>query len=236
MPSNVPCIGKPTHCFWNVLEGKEKQQGGGRFESKGQEEIEKLFEWSVTQILSVPSEVAGIIWDYIESLFTRVLHVMVLDPTCLDLLVKDKETREPFLFCFPWRGQITSYYLAWEGCVFIYAVDPGFVGPELLQFWRPSPRKRIQNYEYNIKYECEYFFRIRKEIKLLKTQFQILFSEIFRQFSRNASWLQTTSSPQLPDYSSQRLPPLMGSPASEGSWNLSFINFTINLISFLLSL
>lgn len=55
---------------------------------------------SLTQTLSVPSEIAGIIWDYIDSLFTHVLHVMVLDPTCLDLLVKDKETREPFLFCF----------------------------------------------------------------------------------------------------------------------------------------
>ena len=162
---------------------------------------------------------------------------MVLEPTCLDMLVKDKETREPFLFCFPWRSQITSYYLAWEGCVFIYAVDPGFVGPELLQFWRPSPRKRIQNYEYSINYEREYFFRMRKEIKT--NYWRLSFRYFFLRSSGNFQkcffiancFLSSTSRLQLP-----ATPTSHGVPASVGPWNLSFINFTINLISFLLSL
>lgn len=29
---------------------------------------------------------------------------------------------------------------------------------------------------------------------------------------RNASWLKTASSPQLPDYNSQQVPPLTGAP------------------------
>ena len=37
-------------------------------------------------------------------------------------------------------------------------------GLKLVQFWGTSLRKRIQNYEYKIKYESEYLFGMRKEI------------------------------------------------------------------------
>jgi hypothetical protein len=45
-------------------------------------------------------------------------------------------------------------------------VDPGFVGPVSHKIWGgglPSLRKRMQNYEYKIRYETEYLFRMRKE-------------------------------------------------------------------------
>jgi hypothetical protein len=32
-------------------------------------------------------------------------------------------------------------------------------GLKLIQFWGPSLRERIQNYEYKINYESEYLFR-----------------------------------------------------------------------------
>ena len=86
-------------------------------------------------------------------------------------------------------------------------------------------KKRIQNCEYNIKYESKCLFRMRKEVKTnyWRLSFRSLFSEIFRQFFRNVSWLQATSSSQLSDNKSQQLPPLTGAPASEGPWNLSLI-------------
>lgn len=58
-----------------------------------------------------------------------------------------------------------SFYLAGKRCISIFGVDPSFVGPELLQFQRPFPRKRIQNYDYSIKYAREYLFGMRKDIK-----------------------------------------------------------------------
>lgn len=47
----------------------------------------------------------------------------------------------------------------------ICAMDLGFVRAEFLQAQRPAPRKTIQNCEYNIKYESECLFRMRKEVK-----------------------------------------------------------------------
>jgi hypothetical protein len=37
-------------------------------------------------------------------------------------------------------------------------------GLKLLQFWGPTLRKRIQSYEYKIRYVSEYLFRMRREI------------------------------------------------------------------------
>lgn len=85
-------------------------------------------------------------------------------------------------------------------------------------------------------YECESLFRMRKGIKTnyWRLRFPSLFSEIFKQFSRNVSWWQAASSLQLPDYNSQQPPVLPGTHASEGPWNLSFTDLTINPSSFLL--
>ena len=73
-----------------------------------------------------------------------MLCFMVVEHAFLDMLIKDKKAREPFLFCFLWRSQITSYYLAWEGCVSICSKDPGFVRAEFLQAQRSSPRKEYK--------------------------------------------------------------------------------------------
>jgi hypothetical protein len=42
--------------------------------------------------------------------------------------------------------------------------DPGLVGLEAYTILRPLLRKRIQNDKYNIRYESECLFRMRKEI------------------------------------------------------------------------
>jgi len=46
----------------------------------------------------------------------------------------------------------------------VYPYTQGWIqvlwGLKLLQFWGPSLRERIQNYEYKIKYKSEYLFRV----------------------------------------------------------------------------
>jgi len=34
----------------------------------------------------------------------------------------------------------------------------------LIKFWGPTSRKKIQNFEYKIRYKEEYLFRMRKEV------------------------------------------------------------------------
>jgi len=42
--------------------------------------------------------------------------------------------------------------------------DPGFVEPEVYTIFEALLKKRMQNYEYKIRYKSEYSFRMRKEI------------------------------------------------------------------------
>lgn len=175
------------------------------------------FPWT----LRVPREVAAIIWDYTGIVgYTCALMLQAgLEDICPHMLVKDGEAVEVFLFCYQWISQIFSFYLAGKRCISIFGVDPSFVGPELLQFQRPFPRKRIQNYDYSIKYAREYLFGMRKDIKTnyWRQRFRSLFSEIFQAIfqkclCRNSSWLQTASSPYLEQTTTPSNSHLSGEP------------------------
>lgn len=61
----MPGIGKQTHCFWNVLEGRAKNWEEWHLKARVKKKLRNYLNgWSLTWTLSVSREVAAIIWNY----------------------------------------------------------------------------------------------------------------------------------------------------------------------------
>lgn len=165
----MPGIGKQTHCLWNVLERRTKNRGG-----VGEGDLRAMVErksrnyptgWSSPRDLQGlqrgacsnpgPHGVAGHLCALVWQERSMPVRICWGENERWENHFSSVSSGEARLLAFIGLGR--NSFPCMQQIQILQ--DLGFCNS-----WRPSSTKRIQNYECDIKHECKYLCRRRKEI------------------------------------------------------------------------